>query len=198
MADMNMNMEIGNIKNGYIVDGIIKKGLNLLVVPSEEEVFCITFSIALCVANGIEFLDRKTRQCRVLYFALGDNSRERTRQQIADIAGSDETLKNVTVIYAYESGSFGDRMEDGMEVFLYDNPQTKMIVIDSLEQVVESETGQMKCDYAYSKLCALKKVANRHGVALLVVTHITEENRLAEAANVILHINRGENQNKSE
>lgn len=192
MADMNMNME-GNIKNGYIVDGIITKGLNLLVVPNGEEVFCFTFSIALCVANGIKFLNRKIRQCRVLYFALGDDSRERTRQQIADIAGSDETLKNVTVIYAYESGSFGDKMEDGMEVFLYDNPQTKMIVIDSLEQVVESETGQMKCDYAYNKLCALKKVANRHGVALLVVTHMTEENRLTEAANVILHINRGGN-----
>ena len=119
-------------QNGYIVDGIITKGLNLLVVPNGEEVFCFTFSIALCVANGIKFLDRETRQYRVRYFALGDGSRKRTRQQIADIAGSDENLKNVTVIYAYESGSFGNKMEDGMEVFLYDNPQTKMIVIDSL------------------------------------------------------------------
>ncbi len=71
--------------------------------------------------------------------------------------------------------------------------------MDSLEKVVESEAGQMEYDYAYNKLCVLKKVADRHGVALLVVTHMAEEeNRLTEATNVILHINNGGNQNKIE
>ncbi len=33
MADMDMVMETGDIKSGYIVDGIITPGLNLLVLP---------------------------------------------------------------------------------------------------------------------------------------------------------------------
>lgn len=80
-----------------------------------------------------------------------------------------------------------------MDVFLYDNPQTKMVIIDSIEKIVESETGQMEYNYVYNKLCALKKVASIHGIALLVVTHaeIQKDNdRLAGVADTVLEFGR--------
>lgn len=200
MADMNMGMETENIKNGYIVDRIITSGLNLLVVPNEEEGFCFAFSIAICVAYGTKLGDRETRQGNVLYFALKDGTGERTRQKIADIARSDENLGKVTVIYKYEPGSFGDRIEEGLDVFLHDNPQITMIVIDSLEKIVESETGRVQYDSAYRKLCAIKNVADKHDVAILVETHtrVPGSRKLADVADIVLDVNNGENQNKRE
>ena len=200
MADMNMGMETENIKNGYIVDRIITSGLNLLVVPNEEEGFCFAFSIAICVAYGTKLGDRETRQGNVLYFALKDGIGERTRQKIADIAGSDENLGKVTVIYKYEPGSFGDRIEEGLDVFLHDNPQITMIVIDSLEKIVESETGRVQYDSAYRKLCAIKNVADKHDVAILVGTHIgvRKGSRLTDVVDMVLDINKSRIQNGKE
>ena len=46
-----------------------------------------------------------------------------------------------------------------------------MVVIDSLEKIVEAELGRMEYAYAYRKLDVIKNVAYRHGATLLAGIH---------------------------
>lgn len=86
-------------------------------------------------------------------------------------------------------------------MFLQDNPRTKMIIVDSLEKIVEGETGQMKYGFAYNKLCALKEVAGKHGVTLLVSTHIGDmENsgNFVDVADTVLEVIKNSSQSGEE
>ena len=189
MGEISMGriMKMGNRANEHIVDGIITPGLNLLVAP-KEEASSFSLHLALCTAGGREFLGRKTKQSRVFYFAL-ENDREETRRKIADIMDSNADPINITVVYITDA--LGDNFEDGMDIYLHDNRKTKLLVVDSLEKTLENKDGQVEYNYAYNKLCALKKIAIEHGVAVLVVTHewtLKDSDRMADVADTMLEI----------
>lgn len=110
------------------------------------------------------------------------------RQNIADIMNGNADPVNLIVVYIIDA--FGDNFEDGMDVYLHDNQKTKLIVIDSLEKTLENDAGQVEYNYACEKLCDLKKIAIKNGVAVLVVTHEypKDSGRLADIADTILEI----------
>ena len=164
MSDMSMETEnIIDVKGAVIDSGIITQGLNLLIVPEGQQELCLAFSIALSIAG----VTRKTRYGRALVFSL-ENARKKAEQMLARY---NVVIGDITVVYAYQKGTFGSRIEEGLDVFLQDNPRTKIIVVDSLEKIVEAEFGRMEYSYAHRKLDAIKNVANRHGVSLLVGIH---------------------------
>lgn len=172
-------------------------GLNLIIAPDRQHGSCSALNISLAVADVAGFLGKKAEHSRVLVFSLG-NARKTAEQMITQY---NAMLGDLTVIYAYQKGTFGNRIEEGLDVFLKDNPQLKLIVIDSIEKIVEGETDQMKYDFAYNKLCALKEVASKHGVALLVSTYIGDpENidKFADVADTVLKVIENSSQNGEE
>ena len=172
-------------------------GLNLLIIPKEQHEPCSSLNIAFAIADATGFLEGKPEHGRVLVFSLEDTKKraEHMLDQYSAMPG------DITVIYAYQKGTFGNRIEEGLDVFLQDNPRTKMIVVDSLEKIVEGETDQMKYGFAYNKLCALKEVAGKHGVTLLVSTHIGDmENsgNFADVADTVLEVIKNSSQSGEE
>ena len=138
--------------NGSVIDnGIITQGLNLLIVPEGQQELCLTLSIALSVDD----VTRNTKNDRILVFSL-ENARNKAEQSLGKY---NVMVSDITLIYAYQKGVFGNRIDEGLDVFLQDNPRTKMIVVDSLEKIVEAEFDQMEYAYAYRKLDAIKNVA---------------------------------------
>lgn len=142
-------------------------GLNLLITPKEQHEPCSSLNIAFAIADATGFLERKPEHGRVLVFSLEDTKKRAGQMldQYSDMPG------DITDIYAYQPGTFGNRIDEGLDVFLQDNPRVKMVVIDSLEKIVEAELGRMEYAYAYRKLDAIKNVADRHGVSLLAGIH---------------------------
>lgn len=163
MPDMSMETEHITDGNRFFVDGIITQGLNLLVVPKGQQEFCLALSIAISIAD----VKGKTRHGRVLVFSLED-TKKKAGQMLAQYGAMPG---DITVIYAYQKGTFGNRIEKGLDMFLQDNPRIKMVVIDSLEKIVEAELGRMEYAYAYRKLDVIKNVAYRHGATLLAGIH---------------------------
>lgn len=166
---------------------ITTPGLNLLITPKEQHESCSAFSISLYIADVAGFLKRESGHGRTLVFSL-ENAKKKAEQMLEQY---NAMLGDITVVYAHRKGTFGNKIEDGLDVFLQDNPQLKFIVIDSIEKIVEGEIGQMKYDFAYNKLCALKEVASKHGVTLLVATYIggTEDSgKFADVADTVLEI----------
>ncbi len=189
MPDIGMETEHITDGNRFFVYGIITQGLNLLVVPKGQQEFCLALSIAISIAD----VKGKTRHGRALVFSLED-TKKKAGQMLAQYGAMPG---DITIIYAYQKGTFGNRIEEGLDVFLQDNPRIKMVVIDSLEKIVEAELGRMEYVYAYRKLDAIKNVANRHGVSLLAGIHDgnpEDTGMLAEIADTVLKITtEGEN-----
>lgn len=171
-------------------------GLNLIIAPDRQHGSCSALNISLAVADVAGFLGKKAEHSRVLVFSLG-NARKTAEQMITQY---NAMLGDLTVIYAYQKGTFGNRIEEGLDVFLKDNPYTKMIIIDSLEEVIETEVGRMEYDSAYRKLCAIKNIADKHDVAILVGTHIgaPKGSRLTDVVDMVLDINKSRIQNGKE
>ena len=193
MPDIGMETEHITDGNRFFVYGIITQGLNLLVVPKGQQEFCLALSIAISIAD----VKGKTRHGRALVFSLED-TKKKAGQMLAQYGAMPG---DITIIYAYQKGTFGNRIEEGLDVFLQDNPRTKMIIVDSLEKVVEGETGQMKYGFAYNKLCALKEVAGKHGVTLLVSTHtgdMENSGNFADVADTVLEVIKNSSQSGEE
>lgn len=171
-------------------------GLNLIIAPDRQHGSCSALNVSLAVADVAGFLGKKAEHSRVLVFSLG-NARKTAEQMITQY---NAMLGDLTVIYAYQKGTFGNRIEEGLDVFLKDNPHTKMIIIDSLEEVIETEVGRMEYDSAYRKLCAIKNIADKHDVAILVGTHIgvPKGSRLTDVVDMVLDINKSRIQNGKE
>ena len=193
MPDIGMETEHITDGNRFFVYGIITQGLNLLVVPKGQQEFCLALSIAISIAD----VKGKTRHGRALVFSLED-TKKKAGQMLAQYGAMPG---DITIIYAYQKGTFGNRIEEGLDVFLQDNPRTKMIIVDSLEKIVEGETGQMKYGFAYNKLCALKEVAGKHGVTLLVSTHtgdMENSGNFADVADTVLEVIKNSSQSGEE
>lgn len=191
-------MEAGSSADGNrcIMEKIVTiPGLNLLITPDKQHESCSALNISLAIADATGFLEKKSEHGRVLVFSLGD-AKKKIEQRLAQY---NVMLGDLTVIYAYQKGTFGSRLEEGLDVYLQDNPKVKVIVIDSLEKIVEAEFGRMEYAYVYRKLCKIKDVADRHGVTLLVGIHDgnpEDIGMLTGIADTVLKIiTKGENRN---
>lgn len=186
------------MKTGSSVEKIVAMpGLNLIIISRKQHESCSALSISLSIADVAGFLKRESVHGRTLVFSL-ENAKKKVEQMLAQY---NAMLGDITVVYAHRKGTFGNKIEVGLDVFLQDNPQLKLIVIDSIEKIVEGETDQMKYDVAYNKLCALKKVASKHGVTLLVSTYIGDpENidKFADVADTVLKVIENSSQNGEE
>ncbi len=154
-------------------------------------------SALLAIADMTGFLERKPEHSRVLVFSLEDVKKK--SEQI--LAPYNVAIGDITVVYAHRKGTFGNKIEDGLDVFLKDNPQLKCIVIDSIEKIVEGEIGQIKYDFVYNKLCALKEVASKHGATLLVATYtggLEDSDKFADVADTVLEVIKSGSQSSEE
>ncbi len=187
MSDSIMETGSRADRNKCIVEKIITMpGLNLLIIPKKHE-SCSALNIAMAIADATGFLERKPEHGRALVFSLED-AKKKSEQMIARY---NATIGDITVVYAYQKGSFGDRIDEGLDVYLQDNSQTKMIIVDSLEKIIEAEFSRMEYSHAYRKLCAIKNIADRHRAILLVGIHAGDPEDIAvltEIADTVLKI----------
>lgn len=161
----------------FIIEGIVTKGLDILAFQKKYGKPCIALDMALCVAGNEDFMGRKTNHCKVLYFALDDDT-DGMEQKIAGIMDSSAASGNITVVN--DASSFGNILEDGLDVFLGSNPDIKFVVIDPLEKILENRaSGQMGYVQDYGRLSVLKKIVNQHDAALLAVTYTSGINGIS-------------------
>ncbi len=187
-------METGSSVSGNrcsIEEIVAIPGLNLLITPDRQYELCSVLSISLSIADVTGFLGKEPGHGRVLVFSLED-TRKKAEQMLARY---NAVIGDITGVYAYQKGTFGNRIEEGLDVFLQDNPKIEVVVIDSLEKIIEAEFGRMEYSYAHRKLCGIKDVADRHGASLLVGIHDGDPEELSMLAGIADAVLKIENQN---
>ena len=154
----------------FLVNGILPLGLTLLASPPKFGKSWFSLLLCLAVAKGTPFLGLGTTKSDGLYLDLEDGDAD-LQERIKKLNMGEEAPAGL--LYSTEAPTLADGLLDTLNQTLSSNPSIKLIVIDTLGVVLgaqNSDSNQFAQEYALYG--SLKKVANAHSIALLVIHHL--------------------------
>ena len=157
-------------KPSFVVDGLIPTGLTLFCGSQKIGKSWLMLKLCLCVSQGIPLWDMPTQEGDVLYLCLEDTF---CRIQDRLFRLTDEASGRLH--FAVASCKLSDGLIVQLEDYLKDYPDSRLIVIDTLQKV---RTASKDNAYAsdYGDISLIKDFADRHSLAVIVVHHIRKQN----------------------
>ena len=153
----------------YLVEGLLTPGLNILAGARKKGKSWFALDLALCVAGGEDFLGCKTEHGKVIYFALED-TRDRMKRRINTQLDDDDAPENLLI--SYSTRHTGEQFYKALDACLDKHQDTKLVIIDVLQKIrTPKEVGLTEYGHDYKDVGPLKKIADTHGVTMLVITH---------------------------
>ncbi len=151
---------------GTLIDGLMGQGIYILAGSPKVGKSWLVLWLANQVSKGEPVWELKTEKCSVLYISLEDTF-QRIQQRLNDVSGGSPG----NIWLATEAMYIGEGFEEQLVNFLTAHSNVKLVIIDTLQRI--RKAGQEQYNYAsdYETVCALKKIADRFLVTVLVVHH---------------------------
>ncbi|MCR5118190.1 MAG: helicase RepA family protein [Lachnospiraceae bacterium] len=150
-----------------VVDGLLNSGTYIFAgAPKVGKSFFMA-QLAYHVAMGISLWDYPVRQGAVLYLALEDDY-ARLQQRLAMMFGEESTDK---LYLAIKSKTIKDGLAEQMTCFVKEHADARLIIIDTLQRVRETDGDKMSYGTDYDNMTPLKEFSDRTGVTIIVVHH---------------------------
>jgi hypothetical protein len=152
----------------FTVEKILPHGLAILASPPKYGKSWFVLDLCLSVSLGEPFLGIKTNKCDTLYLALED-SQNRLKTRIAKLQPPSYPENFVATLTASE---LGDGLIDGLSKFLDAAPNTRLVVIDTLQKI-RGQIARGENPYAqdYRELGMIKRFADERDICILLVHH---------------------------
>ena len=154
----------------WIVREVLPTGLAILCAPSKIGKSWMMMQLGLAVADGKEFLDFKTNQSGVLYYALED-SKARLKDRLNKLLKGKKAPTNLRFVTQADTvdGGLLEKIEEELRTF----PGIKLIIIDTLQKV-RGKAIRNESMYSgdYREMAKLKEYADNHKVCMLSVHHL--------------------------
>ena len=155
-----------------IIDGLLYRGTYLFVgAPKIGKSFFMA-QLAYHISTGSPLWNYPVRKGTVLYLALEDDY-ARLQKRLYRMFGVAEN-KNLYFSVAADHVSKG--LDKQVDIFIREHPDTSLIIIDTLQKVRESGGDSYSYASDYQIIAALKALAARHGICLLLVHHTRKQN----------------------
>ena len=155
----------------FVVDKLLPQGLHILAGAPKVGKSWLALWLCLCVAKGEPIWNFLTTKGSVLYLCLED-SYSRIQNRLLDITDdAPASLRFATMSEKLHCG-----LVEQIEGFLSTNPDTVLVVIDTLQRI--RGTGNEANPYAsdYRDLGVLKELADRCRIAILLIHHLRKMN----------------------
>ena len=165
--------------SGTLIDGLIGQGIYILAGAPKVGKSWLVLWLANQVSKGEPVWEQKTEKCGVLYISLEDTF-QRIQKRLNDVSGGNPG----PIWLATEAMCIGEGFEEQLVNFLTAHSNVKLVIIDTFQRV--RKAGQEQYNYAsdYEAVCALKKIADRFLITLLLVHH-TRKTGSSDAFNMI-------------
>ena len=169
VADL-MSRELPDIT--WVVEDVLPEGVSILAGKPKKGKSWLALGLCLTApTGGFTLGGKKVAKGKSLYLALEDNER-RMQRRIRKILQGRSAPKDMFYVTQWP------RLEEGgaqqLERWLRDNPDTKLVVIDTLAKVRKPARGQAVYQEDYSALESLLPIAAEHQIAILVVHHLRQ------------------------
>lgn len=155
----------------YIIDGLLYSGAYILAgAPKIGKSFLVA-QLAYHISMGQMLWNYEVQKGTVLYLALEDDY-QRLQERMFRMFGVEGTDNLHFAVYAKQ---IGNGLDEQLEKFMREHPDTKLIIIDTLQKI--REIGGETYSYAndYDIVGQMKKFADRHGICLLLVHHTRKQ-----------------------
>lgn len=148
----------------FVVDGLIAQGLYILAGSPKVGKSWLALDMCLSIAKGEKVLGQQTLQGTALYLCLED-SFQRIQNRLYEL--TDEPAEGLH--FSIMSESIGNGLEEQIENFKNAHSDLKIVFIDTLQMVRNESDSNYGSDY--KELSVLKTLANKLGIAIVVVHH---------------------------
>lgn len=151
-----------------VIDGPLYSGTYLFAgAPKGGKSFFMA-QLAYHISTGQKLWDYDVRQGTVLYLALEDDY-QRIQGRMFGVEGTDHLYFGV---YAKQLGA---GLDEQLEKFIREHPDTRLIIIDTLQKIREVSTDAYSYANDYDIVGRMKQFADKHGVCLLLVHHTRKQ-----------------------
>ena len=154
-----------------VIDGLLYSGTYLFAgAPKVGKSFFMA-QLAYHISTGQKLWDYDVRQGTVLYLALEDDY-QRLQERMFRMFGVEGTDNLHFAVYAKQLGA---GLDEQLEKFIREHPDTRLIIIDTLQKI--REVGGDAYSYAndYDIVGKMKQFADKNGVCLLLVHHTRKQ-----------------------
>lgn len=154
----------------FLVEEMLPEGTSLLTAASKIGKSWMVLHLALCIAAGEPFMGRKTQQCGVLYLALED-SLNRLQDRMNKILQGKSAPEHF--YFSTRSPDMDHGLLDMLDEHLEQHPETKLIIIDTLQKVRGQAISSKEHAYAqdYREMGNVKAHMDEKGVSVMFVHH---------------------------
>ena len=161
----------------FVVDTLLSQGLHILAGSPKVGKSWLALWLAVTVAKGEPVWNMASKQGTTLYLCLED-SVLRIQNRLFEIT---EDAPD-SVHFCTECAPIGQGLEEQVEYFLAQHPDTALVIVDTLQMIRPVHDATYANDYR--DLSVLKRMADRHGIAILLIHHLRKE----KAADVFCRI----------
>ena len=145
-----------------VIDGLLYPGTYLFAGAPKVGKSFLMAQLAYHVSMGLPLWGYPVHKGTVLYLALEDDHR-RLQGRLYRMFGTEGTDNLLFAVYAKQ---LGVGLEEQLKKFVREHPNTKLIIIDTLQKI--REAGGDKYSYAndYQIITRLKALADSYGISI--------------------------------
>lgn len=154
-----------------VIDGLLYSGAYILAgAPKIGKSFLVA-QLAYHVSTGQRLWGYEVHQGTVLYLALEDDF-QRIQSRMFMMYGVADTA---SLHFATAANKIGNGLDEQLENFVREHPDTKLIIIDTMQKI--REAGGEAYSYAsdYKIIGKLKRFADRHSICIVTVHHTRKQ-----------------------
>lgn len=154
-----------------LIDSFLCSGVYLFAgAPKVGKSFFMA-QLGYHVSSGIPLWEYPVHKGTVLYLALEDDY-ARLQKRLSRMFGMD-SIDNFH--FATHAKNLGEGLDGQLKKFMREHPDTKLIIIDTLQRI--REMGGEKYSYAndYEIVMRLKQFADQHNICVLLVHHTRKQ-----------------------
>lgn len=154
-----------------VIDGLLYSGTYLFAgAPKVGKSFFMA-QLAYHVSTGQKLWNYDVHQGTVLYLALEDDY-QRLQKRMSRMFGVEGTDSLHFAVYAKQLGA---GLDEQLEKFIKEHPDTRLIIIDTLQKIREVSTDNYSYANDYEIVGRMKQFADKNGVCLLLVHHTRKQ-----------------------
>ena len=154
-----------------VIDGLLYPGTYLFAGSPKVGKSFFMAQLAYHVSTGTPLWDFPVHQGSVLYLALEDDHR-RLQKRLYRMFGAEGTDNLHFAVFAKQ---LGDGLEEQLKKFLEEHPDTRLVIIDTLQKIRGEGGEKYSYSHDYEVISRLKKIADDSGICLLLVHHTRKQ-----------------------
>lgn len=162
----------------WILEGILPKGVTIFGAPSKYFKSYLVLGACASICEGESYLGFKSNKCECLYLDL-ESTKRRPKERLNQILGAHKRKPKGLQIITGDSQicKLGKGFEQQLSNLLDENKNIKLVVIDVFGMIRLSKGKMDQYEYDYRDISALKAIADKYDIAILLVHHTTKEKR---------------------